>query len=204
MSVLPNRTGFVKHSAVTAHFLNIIIRTFFRVYFPQSMTKETLIEMFTETQRDIIANNQQYNNRFNYAVSTFTLFMCCQNTCLEKGSHWLSLFCFQNNFIKTSKYTLLTFLPLNLFEQFQRAANFYFACLLILQVIITNKFSALVISNYIMFQLIPEITSLTPITTALPLFGVLTLTAIKYAYDDVVCLSILCNAHVHSPLLMSV
>ena len=43
--------------------------------------------------------------------------------------------CFQNNFIKTSKYTLLTFLPLNLFEQFQRAANFYFACLLILQVI---------------------------------------------------------------------
>lgn len=25
--------------------------------------------MFTETQRDIIANNQQYNNRFNYAVS---------------------------------------------------------------------------------------------------------------------------------------
>ena len=37
-----------------------------------------------------------------------------------------------------------------------------------------------------MFQLIPEITSLTPITTALPLFGVLSLTAIKYAYDDVV------------------
>ena len=42
------------------------------------------------------------------------------------------------------------------------------------------------ISDYIMFQLIPEITSLTPITTALPLFGVLSLTAIKYAYDDVV------------------
>ena len=38
----------------------------------------------------------------------------------------------------------------------------------------------------LLFQLIPEITSLTPITTALPLFGVLSLTAIKYAYDDVV------------------
>ena len=75
--------------------------------------------------------------------------------------------CFQNNFIKTSKYSLLTFIPLNLFEQFQRAANFYFLCLLIL-------------------QLIPEISSLTPITTALPLLGVLSLTAIKYAYDDVV------------------
>ena len=42
--------------------------------------------------------------------------------------------CFQNNHIKTSKYRLLTFLPLNLFEQFQRLANFYFLCLLILQV----------------------------------------------------------------------
>merc|ERR1719288_218475 len=92
----------------------------------------------SEEKRDIKANNQQYNNRFNYA----------------------------NNFIKTSKYSLLTFIPLNLFEQFQRAANFYFLCLLIL-------------------QLIPEISSLTPITTALPLFGVLSLTAIKYAYDDV-------------------
>ena len=47
------------------------------------------------------------------------------------------------------------------------------------------------ISDRIMFQLIPEITSLTPITTALPLFGVLSLTAIKYAYDDVVSAVIL-------------
>ena len=46
--------------------------------------------------------------------------------------YFLSLF--QNNRIKTSKYTLLTFLPLNLLEQFQRLANFYFLCLLILQV----------------------------------------------------------------------
>jgi hypothetical protein len=44
----------------------------------------------------------------------------------------------QNNHIKTSKYTFLTFLPLNLFEQFQRLANFYFLCLLILQVSCTN------------------------------------------------------------------
>ena len=92
----------------------------------------TLTAMFTETQRDIIANNQQYNNRFNYAVSRIT-FMCCQNTLASIGID-NRYPCFQNNFIKTSKYTLLTFLPLNLFEQFQRAANFYFACLLILQV----------------------------------------------------------------------
>lgn len=72
---------------------------------------------------------------------------------------------FQNNYIKTSKYSLLTFLPLNLLEQFQRLANFYFLCLLIL-------------------QLIPAISSLTPVTTAVPLIGVLSLTAIKDAYDD--------------------
>jgi len=74
---------------------------------------------------------------------------------------------FQNNYIKTSKYSVLTFLPLNLFEQFQRLANFYFLCLLVLQVI-------------------PAISSLTPITTAVPLIGVLALTAIKDAYDDFV------------------
>jgi len=90
-----------------------------------------------ELQRDIIANNQQYNKVFNYA----------------------------NNYIKTSKYTLLTFIPFNLFEQFQRAANFYFICLFVLQTI-------------------PPISSLTPVTTAVPLFVVLTVTALKDFYDD--------------------
>ena len=32
---------------------------------------------FIETQRDIIANNQQYNNRFNYAVSSSFSLMSC-------------------------------------------------------------------------------------------------------------------------------
>ena len=36
------------------------------------------------------------------------------------------------------------------------------------------------------FQLIPEISSLSAVTTAVPLFSVLTLTAIKYGYDDIV------------------
>lgn len=40
----------------------------------------------------------------------------------------------QNNAIKTSKYNILTFLPLNLFEQFRRLANAYFLFLMILQV----------------------------------------------------------------------
>lgn len=77
-----------------------------------------------------------------------------------------SQYAYADNYIKTSKYTLLTFLPLNLFEQFRRLANTYFLCLLIL-------------------QLIPQISSLTPITTAVPLIVVLAITGIKDAHDDI-------------------
>uniref|UniRef100_A0A8D8TK06 Probable phospholipid-transporting ATPase IM n=1 Tax=Cacopsylla melanoneura TaxID=428564 RepID=A0A8D8TK06_9HEMI len=91
-----------------------------------------------ENFRKIRANNRTLNSQFNYA----------------------------NNYIKTSKYSFLTFLPLNLLEQFQRLANFYFLCLMLL-------------------QMISVISSLTPVTTIIPLVGVLSLTAIKDAYDDI-------------------
>uniref|UniRef100_I3NHI1 Phospholipid-transporting ATPase n=1 Tax=Ictidomys tridecemlineatus TaxID=43179 RepID=I3NHI1_ICTTR len=70
-----------------------------------------------------------------------------------------------NNAIKTSKYTILNFLPLNLFEQFQRLANAYFLVLLIL-------------------QLIPQISSLAWYTTVVPLVVVLSITGVKDAIDD--------------------
>ncbi|MBN3296332.1 AT8B2 ATPase, partial [Amia calva] len=72
---------------------------------------------------------------------------------------------FQDNRIKTSKYNIFTFLPINLFEQFQRVANAYFLFLLIL-------------------QLIPQISSLSWFTTIVPLVLVLTITAVKDATDD--------------------
>ncbi|XP_055698057.1 phospholipid-transporting ATPase ID isoform X11 [Phlebotomus papatasi] len=102
------------------------------------MGKKVQTPIQQQNERRIRANDREYNSQFKYA----------------------------NNYIKTSKYTLLTFLPLNLLEQFQRLANFYFLCLLVL-------------------QLIPAISSLTPITTAIPLIGVLMLTAVKDAYDDI-------------------
>ena len=40
-----------------------------------------------------------------------------------------------NNAIRTSKYSLITFLPLNLFAQFQKAANVYFLLITYLQTI---------------------------------------------------------------------
>ncbi|XP_009071430.1 PREDICTED: phospholipid-transporting ATPase ID-like, partial [Acanthisitta chloris] len=70
-----------------------------------------------------------------------------------------------SNCIKTSKYNVVTFLPVNLFEQFQEVANTYFLFLLIL-------------------QLIPQISSLSWFTTIVPLVLVLTITAVKDATDD--------------------
>uniref|UniRef100_A0A671NFD8 Phospholipid-transporting ATPase n=1 Tax=Sinocyclocheilus anshuiensis TaxID=1608454 RepID=A0A671NFD8_9TELE len=92
-----------------------------------------------EEERHVRANDRDYNERFSYA----------------------------DNRIKTAKYNVFTFLPINLFEQFQRFANAYFLVLLIL-------------------QLIPEISSLSWFTTIVPLVLVLAITAVKDATDDYV------------------
>ncbi|XP_048112073.1 probable phospholipid-transporting ATPase IM [Alosa alosa] len=90
-----------------------------------------------EEERRVRANDRVYNEKFSYA----------------------------DNRIKTSKYNIFTFLPINLFEQSQRVANAYFVVLLIL-------------------QLIPEISSLSWFTTIVPLVMVLTISAVKDATDD--------------------
>ncbi|XP_041094490.1 phospholipid-transporting ATPase ID-like [Polyodon spathula] len=90
-----------------------------------------------EEERHLRANDREFNLTFQYAT----------------------------NAIKTSKYNLFTFLPMNLFEQFQRIANAYFLFLLIL-------------------QLIPQISSLSWFTTVVPLMLVLAATAIKDAIED--------------------
>jgi magnesium-transporting ATPase (P-type) len=74
---------------------------------------------------------------------------------------------FPSNFIRTTKYTVVTFLPKNFFEQFRRVSNFYFLVVVII-------------------QLIPQISPLVPITSILPLVFVLAVTAIKEALEDYV------------------
>ncbi|XP_072316163.1 phospholipid-transporting ATPase ID [Eucyclogobius newberryi] len=90
-----------------------------------------------EEERRVKANDREYNEKFQYA----------------------------SNCITTSKYNIVTFLPVNLFEQFQEVANTYFLFLLIL-------------------QLIPQVSSLSWFTTIVPLALVLSITAIKDATDD--------------------
>lgn len=72
---------------------------------------------------------------------------------------------FATNEWRTSKYTLLNFLPKNLFEQFRRFANFYF--------LITS-----------ILQLVLPFSPVGPLTSLLPLIFVVSATSIKQAYED--------------------
>lgn len=72
--------------------------------------------------------------------------------------------CLPDNRIVTSKYTLLNFIPKNLFEQFRRIANFYFLCIAVIQVTTNSPVS--------------------PITSLAPLIFVVATTALKQGYED--------------------
>uniref|UniRef100_A0A4W5QR37 Phospholipid-transporting ATPase n=1 Tax=Hucho hucho TaxID=62062 RepID=A0A4W5QR37_9TELE len=71
---------------------------------------------------------------------------------------------FADNRIISSKYTVWNFVPKNLFEQFRRIANFYFLIIFLVQLMIDTPTS--------------------PVTSGLPLFFVITVTAIKQGYED--------------------
>ncbi|XP_052565195.1 phospholipid-transporting ATPase IF isoform X2 [Culex pipiens pallens] len=70
----------------------------------------------------------------------------------------------ETNRIKSTKYTLLTFLPLNLAEQFRRIANFYFLCMTIISIVIDSPVS--------------------PLTSLVPLVFVIAVTATKQGYEN--------------------
>ncbi|XP_039615219.1 probable phospholipid-transporting ATPase IF isoform X1 [Polypterus senegalus] len=71
---------------------------------------------------------------------------------------------FADNRIISSKYTVWNFIPKNLFEQFRRIANFYFLIIFLVQLMIDTPTS--------------------PVTSGLPLFFVITVTAIKQGFED--------------------
>ncbi|KAI8334448.1 hypothetical protein BC941DRAFT_356961 [Chlamydoabsidia padenii] len=72
---------------------------------------------------------------------------------------------YASNRIRTAKYTILSFVPKNLFEQFRNVANLYFLFLVIL-------------------QCIPIFGVTEPAVSALPLIAILVITGIKDAFED--------------------
>ncbi|KAI7869563.1 hypothetical protein BDF14DRAFT_1782731 [Spinellus fusiger] len=72
---------------------------------------------------------------------------------------------YTSNQVRTSKYTLLTFVPKNLFEQFRRIANLYFLAMAIL-------------------QLLPMFGIKSPALTLLPICVVVFISAIKDGLED--------------------
>ncbi|CAN8201602.1 unnamed protein product [Coccothraustes coccothraustes] len=72
----------------------------------------------------------------------------------------------QGNAIRTAKYNLLTFLPLNLYEQFHRMANVYFVFVILLQTF-------------------PEISTLPWYTLLFPLSCLLVIRGLRDLIDDI-------------------
>ncbi|KAK2849262.1 hypothetical protein Q5P01_009096 [Channa striata] len=72
---------------------------------------------------------------------------------------------FSGNAIKTTKYTLLLFIPMNLYEQFHRLANIYFVSLAIL-------------------NFVPVVNAFQPEVALIPICTIMCLTALKDAWED--------------------
>ncbi|XP_058870812.1 phospholipid-transporting ATPase IC [Acipenser ruthenus] len=102
----------------------------------------------TEYTWQVKANDRDFNNQF-----TKKGFLCFKR---RK---------YADNVIRTRKYNVLTFLPFNLYEQFQRVANVYFLLMVILQGV-------------------PAISTLPWHTTMIPLIMVLATRGVKDIMDD--------------------
>ncbi|XP_059051431.1 phospholipid-transporting ATPase IF [Achroia grisella] len=70
----------------------------------------------------------------------------------------------KHNKIKTSKYSLLMFIPKNLSEQFRRVVNFYFLIVTVIAIVIDSPVS--------------------PVTSVAPLSFMVLVTAVKQGYED--------------------
>ncbi|KAK0224812.1 phospholipid-translocating P-type ATPase [Armillaria nabsnona] len=84
---------------------------------------------------------------------------------LEVDVHGEPIARYERNKVRTTKYTILTFIPKNLYEQFRRVANLFFLTLVVL-------------------QLFPVFDAASGAISVLPLAFILTVTAIKDAVED--------------------
>lgn len=72
---------------------------------------------------------------------------------------------FQSNYISTTKYTALTFLPFSLLGQFKRYANIYFLLMAII-------------------QCFPQISPINPVSSIAPLIFVISLSILREGFED--------------------
>uniref|UniRef100_A0A8C2U0Q4 Phospholipid-transporting ATPase n=1 Tax=Coturnix japonica TaxID=93934 RepID=A0A8C2U0Q4_COTJA len=96
-----------------------------------------------------------------FCDSVILLFECLSHKLIYEKVSKL----YMNNKIRTTKYTLLNFIPRNLFEQFHRVANLYFLFLVVL--------------NWV-----PLVEAFQKEITMLPLIAVLTIIALKDGLED--------------------
>ena len=84
------------------------------------------------------------------------------NPTTNVGPEWI----YTSNQVISSKYTIITFLPRNLLEQFRRVANLFFLGINIL-------------------QFFPKFSTISPGVVILPLLIIVVITAIKDGYEDI-------------------
>lgn len=72
---------------------------------------------------------------------------------------------YDSNKIKTTKYTILTFFPKNIYEQFHRFANIYFVVIALL-------------------NFVPVVNAFQPEVSMIPICVIMAMTAIKDAWED--------------------
>eukprot|EP01083_Nonionella_stella_P235227 827363_1 len=111
------------------------------------------------TEDEIDNNNNNNNNNNNKIGKQYSILINDKSFLNEPNAN------FPTNYIKTAKYTPLTFIPLNLFEQFRRIANIYFLMI-------------------IGIQLIPGVSPFPIGTSIMPLAFILCVGALKDGIED--------------------
>ncbi|XP_045155973.1 phospholipid-transporting ATPase IK [Echinops telfairi] len=120
----------------------------------QSVDSTNYLDVLEEKENSGLNWEVKANNRYFHWQFKETGFPCCKRNK------------YKTNIIRTAKYNIFTFLPLNLYEQFHRLSNLYFLFIIILQGI-------------------PEISTLPWFTLFAPLLCLLFIRASRDLVDDI-------------------